>query len=63
MPKLTPDKLTTFFALIAGIVEVLIEFKYVDQRIGGLILGISLVFWGFFTNKLTPQTERKSKKT
>lgn len=58
MLKLTPDRLTTIFALIAGITEVLIEFEYVDKRAGGLILGVSLVFWGFFTNRL-PVVKRK----
>lgn len=59
MLKLTPDRLTTFFALTAGIAEVLMEFGYIDERVGGLTLGISLVFWGFFTNKLTFKVANK----
>lgn len=51
MLKLTHDNLTTLFALTAGITEVLIEFEYLDKRIGGAILGVSLVFWGFLTNR------------
>lgn len=51
MFKLTHDDLTTLFALTAGIAEVLIEFEYLDKRIGGVILGVSLAFWGFLTNK------------
>lgn len=58
----TPDKLTTFFSLTAGILEVLIEFDYIDKRAGGLALGISLVFWGFLTNNLAFKVEKKSKK-
>jgi hypothetical protein len=53
MEKLNPDRLTTIFALIAGVIEVLMEFEYVDKRIGGLCLGLCLVFWGALTNKTT----------
>lgn len=59
MRKLTSDKLTTFFALVAGISEVLIEFEYIDKRVGGLALGFSLVFWGLLTNNLTIESKIK----
>lgn len=51
MEKLNFDNSTTILALIAGVTEVLLEFEYVDKRIGGLCLGLSLVFWGTLTNK------------
>lgn len=59
MLKLTTDKLTTTLGIIAGITEILIEFDYIDQKIGGVVLGVSLLCWGVLTNKVLPQIEAK----
>lgn len=55
---LNTNNLTTAFGLIAGIAEILIEFEYVDKRVGGVILALSLLVWGFLTNK-PAKTEKK----
>lgn len=59
MLRLTTDKLTTLLGIIAGITEVLIEFDYIDRRAGGVVLGVSLLFWGVLTNKTSSQIEAK----
>lgn len=56
--RLTPDKLTTLFSVIAGVSEVLIEFEFLDKKTGGAIFGVSLVLWGAFTNKLSRKMDR-----
>lgn len=56
--KLT-DKLTTTLGMIAGITEILIEFDYIDRRFGGVVLGISLLFWGLLTNRTSSEVEAK----
>lgn len=58
---LNPSNLTTALGLIAGIAEILIEFEYIDKRTGGTILALSLLMWGFLTNKL-PAPERRRQK-
>lgn len=59
---MTYDRLTTLFALIAGIAEILIEFEYLEKRVGGVVLGISLFLWGFLTNKSQKKAENKWKR-
>lgn len=58
--KLT-DKLTTTLGMITGITEILIEFDYIDRRFGGVVIGISLLFWGLLTNKISSQIEARWK--
>lgn len=59
---LNPNNLTTALGLIAGIAEILIEFEYLDRRIGGTILAFALLAWGFLTNKLQVKTEERWKR-
>lgn len=56
---LNPNNLTTTLGLIAGIAEILIEFEYIDKRLGGVILALSLLGWGFLTNNPPAKTEQK----
>lgn len=55
---LNSNNLTTALGLIAGIAEILIEFEYIEKRLGGVILALSLLGWGFLTN-LPTKAEQK----
>ncbi len=59
---MNPNNLTTIFGLIASIAEILIEFEYIDKRLGGVIIAISLLGWGFLTNKLPARIDEKWRK-
>lgn len=56
---LNTNNLTTALGLIAAIAEILIEFEYIDKKLGGVILALSLLGWGFLTNNLPTKTEQK----
>ena len=56
------NNLTTIFGLIASISEILIEFEYIDQKTGGVIIALSLLGWGFLTNNLPVKIEEKWRK-
>lgn len=56
------NNLTTILGLIASTAEILIEFEYIDKRIGGVIIALSLLGWGFLTNKLPLKIEEKWRK-
>ena len=56
------NNLTTTFGLIASVTEILIEFEYIDKRIGGVIIALNLLGWSYLTNNLQSRIEENWRK-
>jgi hypothetical protein len=59
---LNSNNSTTILGLIAGITEILLEFEYIDRRIGGVIVAFSFLGLGFLSNNSKKKTEDKWRK-
>ncbi|MEG4084559.1 hypothetical protein [Microcoleus sp. POL10_C6] len=54
------DLISSLLGAVAGIAELLVACKYLDNEKGQLIAGIALIVWGFFSNK-QPRVEKPRK--